>query len=325
MLGGTNDPRLRIDAGEMRVAGNYWDYLWFEGPITGAGGLSQNGANQKTHFVVTGSINADETEVSIDGIDTPFGNLALTYDIGRSEFIGEILIPQYDFGAAAFGGMLNARFGKHGWYFMGGGTGRLPVLGGVNQMAILLADYDQTSEFMDELMAYTIRDNFTLGNSFDGIFISAAKNDLFGLSLPSFNWGVTIPVIDKTVGVSLDWDARVGVDMMSRFSNPDRFTLGTRGLVHAQLTVDAGFAYANGGGIIDIQGEGVTELSPPYISYSQCWATGINGEVGGCLWKLGCGSIGFSKTIHAKLFIDQSGFGNIENVKVSIGGGGCDE
>jgi len=325
MLGGTNDPRLRIDAGEMRVAGNYWDYLWFEGPITGAGGLSQNGANQKTHFVVTGSINADETEVSIDGIDTPFGNLALTYDIGRSEFIGEILIPQYDFGAAAFGGMLNARFGKHGWYFMGGGTGRLPVLGGVNQMAILLADYDQTSEFMDELMAYTIRDNFTLGSSFDGIFISASKNDLFGLSLPSFNWGVTIPVIDKSVGVSLDWDARVGVDMMSRFSNPDRFTLGTRGLVHAQLTVDAGFAYASGGGIIDIQGEGVTELSPPYISYSQCWATGINGEVGGCLWKLGCGSIGFSKTIHAKLFIDQSGFGNLENVKVSIGGGGCDE
>lgn len=324
-LGSVNDPKLRIDAGEMRVVGNYWDYLWFEGPIQGAGGLTQNGNDQKTHFVVSGSINADNTEVSIDGIDTPFGDLSLAYDIGRSEFIGEITIPQYDFGAAAFGGTLNARFGKHGWYFMGGGSGKLPVLGGVNQMAILLADYDETNVFINELMEFTIRDNFNLGSSFDGIFISAAKNDLFGLSLPSFNWGVTIPVIDKKVGVSLDWDARVGVDMMARFSNPDRFTLGTRGLIHAQLTVDAGFAYAKGGGFVDIQGEGVTELSPPYVSFSQCWATGINGEIGGCLPVVGCGSVGFNKTVHAKLFIDQSGFGNLDNVKISIGGGGCNE
>jgi len=324
-LGGINDPILRIDKGEMRVVNQQWDYLWFEGPLQNTNGLSQNGTSQKNRFVVEGAINASDSEVTVDGIETPLGGLKLTYSIPRSEFIGELDMPTYNIGAAAFGGTLNARFGSNGWYFMGCGSGRLPVIGGVNKMAVLLADYDDTRVFIEELKQYTIRNNFTLGNSFNGIFISAGKNDLFGLELPSFDWGVTIPVINQTVGVSLDWDALVGIDMKTTFDNPDYYVLGTRGFVSGKLTVNAGFAYAKGGVYVEILGEGVTELSPPYMSFNQCWAAGLSGEIGGSIFGVGSGSIGFSKTLHARLFIEQSGFGNIGDINISFGEGGCDE
>lgn len=322
-LGGANDPVLRIDTSDMRVVNSQWDYLWFEGPMEGTPGLSQNGTTQTTKFVVGGAINADNTAVSVDGIDTPFGGLTITYSIPRSEFIGQLVVPEYNFEAAAFGGVLSARFGSLGWYFMGCGTGKLPVIGGVKKMAILLGDYDDTSVFLEDLKKYTIRNKFPIGNSFSGIFISAGKNDLFGLNLPSFNWHETIPVIDKEIGISLNWDALVGVDMTMDFTNLDRFIIGTRGYISGELVVNACFAYAKGGLYVDILGEGVTELSPPYMSFYQCWGAGVSGEIGGSMLGVS-GSFGFSKTLHAKLFIDQHGFGNIDNITIDVGEGGCD-
>jgi hypothetical protein len=86
--------------------------------------------DKKMKFDVTGAVVANNAEIGVDNIETPFGNMKWVYLMQEGAIDGSMVIKGMDVGGLMLNGSLNSRIGAKGWYFKAAGQVEIPNLGG---------------------------------------------------------------------------------------------------------------------------------------------------------------------------------------------------
>ncbi len=130
--------------GSMIAASSGWNNLWFDGDLIGA-----KAASGRLKFIVTGDIKADDQQIQLTNIPSPFGNIQLTYDFENHRLVGSVDFSQgIDLGPGSISGSATVLFDDNGWYFLGTGSINLVGLGG--QAALLFGDYPITDDIRNQ-------------------------------------------------------------------------------------------------------------------------------------------------------------------------------
>ena len=141
---GNNGSRKLVNIeGEMIVVDTRWDNFHFAGDLTGTTGMSGRLA-----FKVSGDIYADDEAVDVKNIETPFGDLALSYDFSKAQLRGHLSFDKELGSSGRAQGAAEFMVGDGGWYFAGGATLEMkdnPYIKKAN-MAMVFADYSIGSE-----------------------------------------------------------------------------------------------------------------------------------------------------------------------------------
>jgi len=104
--------------GNMRVDNNSWQNFWFSGNLIVPSGIEQN--KNKLTFTVSGNIVANNQELGVTNINSPFGNISFTYEPENKRFFGSLSFEK-DLGYAKIKGDAQAVVDNEGWYFFAGG------------------------------------------------------------------------------------------------------------------------------------------------------------------------------------------------------------
>jgi hypothetical protein len=142
-IGKTGSKKLVNIDGQMIVQNAHWENFKFAGDLSGTAGM-----NGRLAFEVFGEIYADDEKVDVDNIQTPFGNLQLTYDFGKSQLRGNLSFDKQLGASGHTKGSAEFMIGDGGWYFGGGATLEMkdnPYIKKAN-MALVFADYNIGSE-----------------------------------------------------------------------------------------------------------------------------------------------------------------------------------
>jgi TANFOR domain-containing protein len=112
--------QLPVEKGSMAVEGNKWKPLTYTCLTHTVDGMGTTGkqANQ-LDLTVHGGIAVNSDNVSVTGINTPLGNLNLTYDFAEGSMVGNLNVKNLYLGyATIFDGGATVRFDKKGFYFL---------------------------------------------------------------------------------------------------------------------------------------------------------------------------------------------------------------
>lgn len=104
--------------GNMKVVSNTWQNFWFSGNLIVPSGIEQN--KNKLTFTVYGDIVANNQELGVKNINSPFGNISFTYEPENKRFFGSLSMEK-DLGYAYMKGTAEAVVDNEGWYFFAGG------------------------------------------------------------------------------------------------------------------------------------------------------------------------------------------------------------
>lgn len=137
-IAANSSSKLTAIAGNMHVESGSWTNLWFAGDMTGT-----EGATGRLTFKVYGEIVADNQQVGVKNIPSPFGNISFTYDFVNHRLLGTVDFSQgIDLGPAQVSGMGEVLIDNGGWYFLAGANLKLAGFGG--QAAVVFGNYPMT-------------------------------------------------------------------------------------------------------------------------------------------------------------------------------------
>lgn len=113
---------LNITKGGMSVINGDWSTLTYEGPMLSNNKNSENIEPTITKFEVLGDVSATSDNLSVTGIDTPFGTMEQVFDFNTMEMKGSLTInEQISMGAITLNsGTIETLFGESGFYVTGG-------------------------------------------------------------------------------------------------------------------------------------------------------------------------------------------------------------
>ncbi|MGO9480297.1 MAG: carboxypeptidase-like regulatory domain-containing protein, partial [Candidatus Kryptoniota bacterium] len=136
--------------GSMKVSNNAWNNLWFAGDLSGT-----NGASGRLTFTVYGDIVANNQQIGVKNISTPFGDLAVTYDFQHHALEGNLQVNEDLMGQLSVQGAADFLVDQQGWYFAMGGNIQLwdPHLS--TNMAVVFGDYPMNSSIMAIVQQYS--------------------------------------------------------------------------------------------------------------------------------------------------------------------------
>ena len=117
-----------VPGGGMKVAGKDWDILSFSGRLeeTGKPNSALSGKDMLT-FNVYGDVQVKGNSLTMSH-DAGFGAFDMTFDFKKPELFGTLNVPNTPIGEFSFGGVMEMRFNKDGWYIAGSGTASCPVV-----------------------------------------------------------------------------------------------------------------------------------------------------------------------------------------------------
>lgn len=124
--------------GEMHIDGDKWSTFWFEGYPSGMKGISDNNP-KKMKFSVNGVVTASGQSIDVKKVKTPFGDMSFTYNLPKSELIGNCALDM-KIGGMGVKGDVESLVGSDGWYFKAGGTILVPNFGEMSLFG-LFGDY----------------------------------------------------------------------------------------------------------------------------------------------------------------------------------------
>lgn len=217
--------------GGMKVAANKWNNFHFEGDLTGTKGITND--KKRLAFTVYGEIKADNQQISVKDIPTPFGGMNWIYEFENSRLIGTMDINQ-NMGGINLTGLAEMLIDGSGWYFLGGGTMTVPGVG-PGYAAMLFGDYPSMTSSVKEKFAKASYKK-SLPNSFQdnisGFLLSGA------MSIP-----ILIPNIDLELGVFvLKFGINAGGDIKvykGFDAGGSTYGIGALGFVKAFLTMQS--------------------------------------------------------------------------------------
>lgn len=217
--------------GGMKVATNKWNNFHFEGDLTGTKGITDD--NKRLAFTVYGEIKANNQQISVKDIPTPFGGMNWIYEFENSRLIGTMDINQ-NIGSISLTGLAEMLIDGSGWYFLGGGTMKVPGIS-PGYAAMLFGDYpSMTSSVKEKFAKASYKKN--LPNSFQknisGFLLSGA------MSIP-----VLVPNIDVELGVfALKFGVNAGGDIKvykGFDEGGSTYGIGALGFIKAFLTMQS--------------------------------------------------------------------------------------
>ena len=312
-LGGTGSKFKDIKGGIELNKNKDWDKLTFSGELDGFKGV---GPGQRQTFTVHGAITADDESIDVDNIETPFGDLALTYDIKNSRFLGHLNIDQ-PLGGMKFKGAVDFLMGSGGWYFMAGGTGTPPGIGEISA-GLIVGDSDYLApDVTDNIMQFAYDKNVppTIKNGVSGLFFTGQKV-LPIINIPDFSINLA-GIVKASLGAKAGLDARF---WMNFDSGGDEFGIGVMAFAHAYfrggVAITGTSISADARAELGVKGLYQTKTKTFYLK--GCGSISISGSVEQCVPVLGCIGAGFSKALKLNLEFDSSG-----KKDLSFGFGSC--
>ncbi|MCZ7558582.1 MAG: carboxypeptidase-like regulatory domain-containing protein [Bacteroidia bacterium] len=136
--------------GAMEVASNAWQLFWFEGD------LQNKDQGGRLKFTVMGDIVANNQQIGVDKIETPFGDISLIYNFQEAQLEGTLHVEQDLDGTKIVGDatLLISGAGK-GWYFFCGATFELPQPKVDGTAAFAVGHFKLTQKQLDQFAEYS--------------------------------------------------------------------------------------------------------------------------------------------------------------------------
>ncbi len=152
-----------------------WDYLNFSGYFSGYSGLTADPGKQCT-FEVTGSMTMpNPSQIQVDNISTPFGNLALTYNFQDKAFTGNLTTESFGITPLSFDKIeASVRIDPSGFVFWGSGPMFLPPIGKVDAALLIGSTSQLYPGIKTQLNSFSINQK-NIPNQFYGIGLIAKK------------------------------------------------------------------------------------------------------------------------------------------------------
>ena len=206
-----NVMRVLQGKADANIAAGDWGKFSFDARLEGFKGIGE-GDSEMT-FVVDGAIKATNQDISVTGIETPLGDIKLTYNFKEQSLFGSMHVNNLGIGAVEVQqGDFQILMDRKGYYFLLGATVKVPIVQEIG-MAILVGDYPEFNEVMRTTFeSYSYNHNIPKGfeDGFSGfLFNGKWEYDLLdndGIDLVAFS-------IYATAKVGLD--LRISADFSS--------------------------------------------------------------------------------------------------------------
>lgn len=258
--------------GGMKVAGSKWNNFHFEGDLAGTKGITDD--NKRLAFTVYGEIKANNQQISVKDIPTPFGGMTWIYEFENSRLIGTMDINQ-NMGGVSITGLAEMLIDGSGWYFLAGGTMKVPGIG-PGYAAMLFGDYPtMTNSVKEKFSKASYKKN--LPNSFQknisGFLLSGA------MSIP-----VLVPNIDLELGVfALKFGVNAGGDIKvykGFDEGGSTYGIGALGFIKAFLTMQSiTCTQLTGDATLEMGVEGSYQTGAGTFNLDGCTSFSIGGHI----------------------------------------------
>jgi TANFOR domain-containing protein len=219
---------LKEVTGGMLVEGDHWNKFWFEGAMVGMTGISDNPSNSRVKFICNGDISADGQSINVNKLDA-FPGMNFTYDFPNSRFIGSLNINK-DLSGMQASGTATCLFDPNGWYIKVEGTLDITGIGGCGLFG-LFGDYSDVPPDLTVQYGAVKCIPPAFQGSVRGFLLQGSITKQL---IPSIEWGVTLPVIDKFIGVELNADVSMFARLWMTF-DPNVNTYGMAMLAEGNI------------------------------------------------------------------------------------------
>ncbi|MGE5423748.1 MAG: hypothetical protein ACM3N9_00205, partial [Syntrophothermus sp.] len=105
---------LKNVKGSMLTNSSDWDFFWFKGIMANTKNTGEPKETEK--FFVKGSISSDGNSIKADNIETPLGNLKMSYDLEKNILNGSLVMNELPMLGFTVSGAAEMEFGSKGWY-----------------------------------------------------------------------------------------------------------------------------------------------------------------------------------------------------------------
>lgn len=316
-LGGGQSSFKEIKGGSKLNNKGDWEKLTFSGELAGFKGVRKG---ERITFTVDGAINADNENIAVNNIKTPFGNLKINYDIVNARFIGQMNVNQ-SIGGVNFIGAANMLMGSKGWYFTAGGKATPPGIGEIS-VGMIIGDSnflpsDVTSSLMQ--FAYDREVPSTIKDGVSGLFITGQK-DVPIINIP--DWDIDLGVVSAKLGAKAGLDARIWMDFNK---GGDIYGIGAMAYAHVYFSTSSITCTQFGAEArAELGIKGDYNVSSNTFVLDGCGSITVGGKFEQCFpvpfaGCQGCIGSSISKTVRLDLHLDSNG-----NTDISFGvGGNC--
>lgn len=138
--------------GNMKVVSGSWQNFWFSGNLIVPSGIEQN--KNKLTFTVYGDIVANNQELGVKNINSPFGKISFTYEPENKRFFGSLSIEK-DLGYAYMKGQAEAVVDNEGWYFFAGGDLNVYNPNSTGSAGLLIGHHSITDQMKNAFKQYS--------------------------------------------------------------------------------------------------------------------------------------------------------------------------
>jgi hypothetical protein len=261
--------------GNMKVVSNSWQNFWFSGNLIVPSGIEQN--KNKLTFTVYGDIVANNQELGVKNISSPFGNISFTYEPENKRFFGSLSMEK-DLGYAFMKGTAEAVVDNEGWYFFAGGELEVYNPNSKGAAGLLIGNHSITDQMKNTFQqySYVYKHKGSLPMTFPSILKGFYLEGMTSIPIQSI-LGIPNIDIDLVVVAAKLW-VNAGADMRLSTQFDKGFTIGA-GMDHF---FEAGFSVSQWfvvecsklsfSAVLDIGSEG-------QVSKNGDWAAELTGDI----------------------------------------------
>ena len=261
--------------GNMKVVSNSWQNFWFSGNLIVPSGIEQN--KNKLTFTVYGDIVANNQELGVKNINSPFGNISFTYEPENHRFFGSLSMEK-DLGYAYMKGTAEAIVDNEGWYFFAGGELEVYNPNSKGAAGLLIGNHSITDQMRNTFKqySYVYKHKGSLPMTFPSTLKGFYLEGMTSIPVQSI---IGLPNIDiDLVVVSAKLWVNAGADMRlsTQFDNGVTIGAGMDNLFDAGFSVSQWFVVEcsklSFSALLDIGSEG-------QVSTNGDWAAELTGDI----------------------------------------------
>lgn len=308
----------KITGGMIPVSQNDWSTFKFGGDLIVPKGIKED--QNRMNFEVVGEIKANNQELGVSNIPTPFGGMNWTYEIENNRLIGNMHFEKILSGEAFIKGDANSMVDNDGWYFASGGTFSMKSPSYSGNACLVFGDHQMNDEIMNIVKAnswiWLNKNTLPAGfpNRVNGFYFEGG----FAMPIPiipefDFNFGLVSASLSHSLGSDIFMDMQFGETNSygTGFAIYGKISAGLGGSVilacagvSASVTTDLlmrGYYYSSGEWFVEGD-QSVTLTGSTYAGWGICDSNceGIDVPMGGdtCDKETKSGSVNLGVKTH---------------------------
>lgn len=253
MMGGSDNGLITVSAitGKMSVTNGAWSIFTFDGDMPEEMGFRGNA--KRMSFAAENHLSVRNSSIQLKNVDTPFGNLTMTYDIQRFRLLGQ-LHYEGDMSAVRVNADIEFAVDQYGYYFLSAArmTMSNPTVNA--QGFLLFGNYQHRASDRQGAIEALIRDysyysqnmngelpkGYVQLSALNGFFMEVGAEIPFPL-IPNFD--IDLVVVSARLKVTIGGDVRFGIN----FGDSNSYTMGMSVFVNAEFGLGASVGIACAG------------------------------------------------------------------------------